>query len=228
MNTRPPEKQYKRMIEFKEVKLWNLLYGKLFDLSQNQTEMEKQDFIDNYNDWNRKKEFLWKRLLELNTELRVIYESSKNEMEKDKLDTDVLDEWRKSNDRMMDFMEENLILINKRYLNNSKFRKNIDFLSETYQRICTQNFLEEEEYATDFTSRKPRESVVLKVEIPVQEIIEEDEKLEVLQVENYPIIQILQLQDEYIDEEIGDELTDLHFQSDGQQIVTTDVEPNIK
>merc|ERR1712240_133578 len=93
--------------------------------------MEKQDFIDNYNDWNRKKEFLWKRLLELNTELRVIYESSKNEMEKDKLDTDVLDEWRKSNDRMMDCMEENLILINKRYLNNSKsleidqrFRKN--------------------------------------------------------------------------------------------------------
>merc|ERR1712240_709700 len=190
--------------------------------------MEKQDFIDNYNDWNRKKEFLWKRLLELNTELRVIYESSKNEMEKDKLDTDVLDEWRKSNDRMMDFMEENLILINKRYLNNSKFRKNIDFLSETYQRICTQNFLEEEEYATDFTSREPRESVVLKVEVPIQEFIEEDEKLEVLQVENYPIIQILQLQDEYIDGEIGDELTDLHFQNDGQKIVTTDVDPDIK
>ena len=166
--------------------------------------------------------------MKLHKELRVFYESHKNELERDKMDTDSIDKWIKLSDRMMDDMEENLILINKRYLNNSKFRKNIDFLSESYQRICTQNFLEEEEYATDFTSRKPRESVVLKVEVPIQEFIEEDEKLEVLKVENYPIIQILQIQDEYIDEEIGDELTDLHFQSDGQQIVTTDVEPNIK
>ena len=251
-NARPPdfgEKQYNRMMECKEVKLWNLFYGKLVNLSQNQSKMEKQDFINNYNDWNMKKEFLWKHLLKSNKELRVIYESSKNELEKDKMDTDSLDKWMKLSDRMMDDMEENLILINKRYLNNSKsleidqrfrkncerlsennhkFRKNIDLLSENYQRICTQDFLDDEEYATDFTSRKPRESVVLKVEVAVQEIIEENEKLEVLKVENYPIIQILQIQDEYIDEEIGDELTDLHFQNDGQKIVTTDVEPNIK
>merc|ERR1711962_864435 len=224
--------------------------------------MEKQNFIDNYNDWNRKKDFLWKQLLILNIELRVIYESSKNEFEKDKLDTDVLDGCRETMDRMMDEMEKTLILINKMYLNNSKsvendqnfrkisemlsednyklrknnellrelnnkFRKNIDSLSESYQRICTQEVLDDEEYATDFEIRKPRKSVVLKVEVAVQEIIEEDEKLEVLEVEIYPIIQILQIQDEYIDE-IGGEAEQLILQSNILKFGTSDVEPDIK
>ena len=74
-NARPPdfgEKQYNRVMECKEVKLWDLFYGKLVNLSQNQYKMEKQDFINNCNDWNMKKEFLWRHLLNLNKELRVI------------------------------------------------------------------------------------------------------------------------------------------------------------
>ena len=67
-NTRPPEggeKKYNRMMECKEVKLWELFYGKLVDLSQNQTKMEKQDFIDNYNDWNRKKRIPLETVIEI-------------------------------------------------------------------------------------------------------------------------------------------------------------------
>ena len=50
--------------------------------------------------------------------------------------------------------------------------------------------------------------MVLKVEVPVQNFIEEEEKLEFLQEENYQTIQVLNLQEEYIeqiyiDDEIG-------------------------
>ena len=44
--------------------------------------------------------------------------------------------------------------------------------------------------------------MVLKIEIPVQNFIETEEKLEFLQKENYQSIQVLHLQDEYFDDDI--------------------------
>ena len=52
-----------------------------------------------------------------------------------------------------------------------KLRNNIELLSENNQMICTQEFLDEPEYAQEFNVKKPKESVVLKIEIPVQDFI---------------------------------------------------------
>ena len=241
MNTRPPEKQYKRMIEFKEVKLWNLLYGKLFDLSQNQTRMEKQDFIDNYNDWNRKKEFLWKRLLELNTELRVIYESTKNELEKDKWDTDVLDRWRKSKDKMMDCMEKILIRIDEMYLDNSKSleyreklikkkEESIDLLCERNRMVCSENsldVLEDLKLVQDFHEDKPRVSKVIQINTPCENWVNY-EIVESLKSGNHTVVQVLWIEDNFIDDELGGEAVQLILQSNMLKFGTFDGKPDMK
>ena len=241
MNTRPPEKQYNRMIEFKEVKLWNLFYGKLFDLSQNQTEMEKQDFIDNYNDWNRKKEFLWKRLLELNTELRVIYESTKNELEKDKWDTDVLDRWRKSKDKMMDYMEKILIRIDEMYLDNSKSleyreklikqkEESIDLLCERNRMVCSENsldVLEDLKLVQDFHEDKPRVSKVIQINTPCENWVNY-EIVESLKSGNHTVVQVLWIEDNFIDDELGGEAVQLILQSNMLKFGTFDGKPDMK
>ena len=126
MNTRPPEwetKQYINVYDCKEVKLWELFYEKLNFVSQNDSQMEKQDFINDYNDWKMKKTFLWKHLLKLHKELRVFYESHKNELERDKMDTDSIENWIVTRDRMMDDMEKTLIYTDKTYLTHLQLLK---------------------------------------------------------------------------------------------------------
>ena len=57
-NARPPdfgETQYISVYDCKESKLWDLFAEKLHKLSQNHSRMEKQDFINYYNDWKMKK-----------------------------------------------------------------------------------------------------------------------------------------------------------------------------
>ena len=74
-NARPPdlgETQYINVYDCKEEKLWDLFAEKLHKLSQNHSRMEKQDFINYYNDWKMKKTFLWQHLLKLHKELTSI------------------------------------------------------------------------------------------------------------------------------------------------------------
>ena len=253
-NARPPdfgETQYNSVMDCKKEKLWNLFAQKLRTLfpGEDYRNMEKNEFIIYYNDWKTKHTCLSEHMRRLHKELMESYESQMKEYEVHRVETKALEELMVARERMFYDINEGLMHVNDTFLiqlklledkeesrntkeyiklEREKVSKRFNEVCEYNLGFCTQEFLDNEEYATDFKIRKPRESVVLKVEVAVQEIIEEDENLEVLQVENYPTIQILQIQDEYIDEEICNEVTDLHFQNDGQKIVTFDVEPDIK
>ena len=149
-NARPPdfeETQYIGVSDCKEGKLWDLFYEKLLNLSQNHSQMKKQDFINYYNDWKVKKEFLWQQLLKLHKDLMILYESHRHELGRYKMETNLLEALIVTKDRMLYAIEDRLIYINDTYLKHlrlleykekliKKKEEHIDTLCEINRTVC--------------------------------------------------------------------------------------------
>ena len=119
MNTRPPEwetKQYINVYDCKEDKLWDLFSDKLLNLSQNHSQMNKLEFINYYNDWKEKKEFLWQQLLKVHKDLMILYEYHRHELERYKMETNSLENSIVIRDKLLYAMGDRLIHINDTYL----------------------------------------------------------------------------------------------------------------
>ena len=244
MNTRPPEwetKQYINVYDCKEDKLWDLFSDKLLNLSQNHSQMKKQEFINYYNDWKEKKEFLWQQLLKVHKDLMILYEYHRHELERYKMETSSLDNSIVIKDKILYALAEGLTYLNDTYLKHLKLLENreklikkkeesIDLLCEMNRIDCSENsldVLEDLKLVQDFHEDKPRVSKVIQINTPCENWVHYEE-VESLKSGNHTIVQVLCIEDNFIDDEIGGEAAQLILQSNMLKFGTFDGEPDIK
>ena len=244
MNTRPPEwetKQYINVYDCKEDKLWDLFSDKLLNLSQNHSQMKKQEFINYYNDWKEKKEFLWQQLLKVHKDLMILYEYHRHELERYKMETSSLDNSIVIKEKILYALAEGLTYLNDTYLKHLKLLENrekfikkkeesIDSLCEMNRINCSENsldVLEDLKLVQDFHEDKPRVSKVIQINTPCENWVHYEE-VESLKSGNHTIVQVICIEDNFIDDEIGGEAAQLILQSNMLKFGTFDVEPDIK
>ena len=243
-NTRPPEwetNQYINVYDCKEDKLWDLFSDKLLNLSQNHSQMNKLEFINYYNDWKEKKEFLWQQLLKVHKDLMILYEYHRHELERYKMETSSLDNSIVIKDKMLYALAEGLTCLNDTYLKHLKLLENreklikkkkesIDLLCEMNRIDCSENsldVLEDLKLVQDFNEDKPRVSKVIQINTPCENWVNY-EIVESLKSGNHTVVQVLWIEDNFIDDELGGEAVQLILQSNMLKFGTFDGKPDMK
>ena len=175
-NARPPdlvETQYNSVMECKKEKLWELFAQKLRTLfpEEDYSNMEKNEFITYYNDWKTKHTGLSDHMRKLHKELIESYESQIKEYEEYRVVTKPLEELMVARERFFYDINEGLKHVNDTFLiqlklleekeeskntkeyikiEREKLSKRFDEVCEYNLGFCTQEFLNEQEYAKEF------------------------------------------------------------------------------